>query len=77
MKWKDVVGDPDEIKVFLALDGPEYTWRTVGAIARQTGLSEERVWEIMKKYDMRLTRLSEMPSASGRPLVGLLEKVGA
>jgi hypothetical protein len=77
MKWTEVVGDPDEINVFMALDGPQHTWRTVGAIARQTGLSEERVWEILKKYNMQLTRLSEVPSASGRPLVGLLEKVGA
>ena len=34
MKWKDVITDPDEIKVFMALDGPKYTWRTVGAVAR-------------------------------------------
>lgn len=77
MSWKEVVKDPDEIKVFMALDGPSYTWRTVGGIARQTGLSEKRVLEILAKYNMELTRLSETPSASGTALVGLLEKVGA
>jgi hypothetical protein len=76
MSWKEIVKDPDEIKVFMALDGPSYTWRTVGAIARQTGLPEDVVWRILSKYSTQLTRLSEVPSASGAPLVGLLEKVG-
>jgi hypothetical protein len=76
MRWKDVITDPDEIKVFMALDGPRYTWRTVTAIARQTGLSEQSALQILRKYNMQLTRLSETPSASGTPLVGLLERVG-
>ena len=77
MSWKDVITDPDEIKVFMALDGPTYTWRTVSAVARQTGLSEDRVLDILARYNMQFTRLSEVPSASGTPLVGLLERVGA
>jgi hypothetical protein len=77
MKWKDTVTDPDEVKVFLALDGPQYTWRTMGGIARQTGLSEERVAAVLKKYNLKLTRLSETPAISGSALVGLIEKVGA
>jgi hypothetical protein len=76
MNWKDVITDPDEIKVFMALDSPKYTWRTVSAVARQTGLPEERVLQILAEYNMQFTRLSEMPSASGAPLVGLLERVG-
>lgn len=76
MNWKDTVTDPDEVKVFLALDGPNYTWRTMSGIARQAGLSEQRVAEILKKYNLTLTRLSEMPSLSGSALVGLIEKVG-
>jgi len=63
MSWQQTVTDPDEIKVFMALDGPEYTWRTMSAIARQTGLSEARVAQI----------LADLFSA----LVGLIEKVGA
>ncbi len=77
MNWKDAVTDPDEVKVFLALDGPKHTWRTFGGIARQTGLSEDRVAQILAKYNLRLTRLSEVPSVSGSALVGLIEKVGA
>ena len=76
MNWKDTVTDPDEVKVFLALDGPNYTWRTMSGIARQAGLSEQRVAEILKKYNLSLTRLSETPSVSGSALVGLIEKVG-
>ncbi|MEK7684688.1 MAG: hypothetical protein AAB466_04635 [Verrucomicrobiota bacterium] len=76
MNWKDTVTDPEEVKVFLALDGPQYTWRTTGGIARQTGLTEERVAAILKKYNLTLTRLSETPAVSGSALVGLIEKVG-
>jgi hypothetical protein len=78
MSWKNVINvdDPDEVKVFMALDGPQYTWRTMGGIARQTGLTEDRVAQILYKYNLKLTRLSETPSISGSALVGLIEKVG-
>ncbi len=77
MNWQATVTDPDEVKVFRSLDGPTYTWRTTSAIARQTGLSEARVAQIFAKYNLTLTRLSEVPSISGHALVGLIEKVGA
>jgi hypothetical protein len=77
MSWKNVITDPDEIKVFTALDGPQITWRTMGGIARQAGLSEERVAEILDRYNLKLTRQAETPSISGSALVGLIEKVGA
>jgi hypothetical protein len=76
MTWQETVKGADEIKVFMALDGPEYTWRTMSAIARQTGLTEDRVAQILAKYNLKLTRLSETPSLSGSALVGLIEKVG-
>ena len=77
MCWQDTVTDPEEIKVFMALDGPQYTWRTMSGIARQAGLSETRVAQILAKYNLTLTRLSETPSVSGSALVGLIDKVGA
>jgi hypothetical protein len=77
MTWQTTVTDADERKVFVALDGANYSWRTIGGIARQTGLSEDRVSEIIAKYNLQLTRLSETPSISGSALVGLIEKVGA
>ena len=77
MNWRETVTDRDEIKVFKALDGPEDTWRTISAVARQTGLSEARVAQILAKYNLKLTRMSESSSVSGSALVGLIEKVGA
>ncbi len=76
MSWKDTVTNPDEVKVFMALEEPN-TWRTTGGVSRETGLSEERVNEILAKYNLSLTRLSDTPSISGKPLVGLIEIVGA
>ena len=76
MNWQETVKDADEIKVFMALDKPEYTWRTMAGVVRQTGLSEDRVAQILAKYNLTLTRLSETPSASGSALVALIEKVG-
>lgn len=76
MKWEETVTEPDEVKVFEALDGPSYTWRTLSAIARQTRLSESRVSEILRKYNSRLTRFADIPSITGQPIVGLIETVG-
>jgi len=75
MSWEKIVTDPEERKVFAALDGPSYTWRTISAVARQTGLTQERVSQILDKYNLKLTRRSEVPSVSGQPLVGLIERV--
>jgi hypothetical protein len=76
MNWRETVTDPDEVKVFMALDRPGYTWRTIGGIARETGLSSDRVGEIVSKYNLNLTRRSKVPSLSGQALVGLSENVG-
>jgi hypothetical protein len=76
MSWKNTVADLDERKVFEALDAPGATWRTVWAIARRTGLSEQRVAEVLRKYDLTLTRWAETPAVSGSALAGLIEKVG-
>jgi hypothetical protein len=77
MEWNGTITDPDEIKVFKALDGPDITWRTVSAVARQTGLSEEKVSAILTKYNLKLTTFANVPSISGSALVGLIDKVGA
>lgn len=69
------ITDEDEKKVFAALNGVQSTWRTVRAIARETGLDEKRVDEIVRKYNLQLTRF-ETQSISGSALVGLIEKVG-
>lgn len=55
-KWTDVYpqgtkeGD-EEQKFFIAIGrNPKYKWRSVTAIAKETGLSKERVEEIIAKY---------------------------
>jgi hypothetical protein len=77
MSWQSTITDPDELKVFQALDTDKGNWRTVWGVARQTGLSENRVSEILSKYDLKLTTFANVPSISGSALVGLIEKVGA
>lgn len=49
----------DEKQVLAALDGEQHTWRTTRAIARETGLDEKRVEEIVRKYNLQLTRFAE------------------
>ncbi len=75
MSWKDTAKNPDEVKVFTALEEPN-TWRTIGGVSRDTGLSEEQVEAILAKYDLSLTTRSETPSVSGKPFVALIENVG-
>ena len=76
MNWEATITDPDERKVFTALDGANGNWRTVWGVAKQTGLSEDRVSQIIEKYNLQLTRFADVPSISGSAIVGLIEKVG-
>ena len=76
MSWKDAIKDPAEKEVFRAMDGPDITWRTVSAISRQTGISEQQIAEILLRYSSTFTRIYDGPTITGKPLVGLIEKVG-
>lgn len=77
MNWKTSVTDPEEVKVFEALAAPNSTWRTVGGVSRQARLPEQRVLEILRKYNqLSLVSFSEVPSASGSALVTLTAKAG-
>lgn len=56
LKWTDVypqgtkTGD-EEQGFFIALArNPKWEWRSVAAIAKESGLSKERVEEIIEKY---------------------------
>lgn len=40
--WRKVVVDEKEIKLFTALDG-QFLWRTLGALQRESGMSEAEV----------------------------------
>ncbi len=54
-KWHEVYpqgteqGD-DEVKFFKAIARSEWEWRSVGAIAKDSGLSREKVEKIIAKY---------------------------
>lgn len=56
--WYDVYprgckeGDEEE-KVFISLSRRSWSWRSIGAIAKETGLTKERVEEILYKYYKR------------------------
>ena len=55
-KWVDKVitgtkeGDEEYIFFIALARHPEYAWRSVSAIAKESGLSQERVEEILVKY---------------------------
>jgi hypothetical protein len=58
----------DEIqKVIDALENSEWDWRTVDGIAEDTGLSVERVGEIIISLDDKVIR-SSIPDEKGRAL---------
>jgi len=41
----------EEVKFFKALARSKFTWRSVAAIVKETGLSQKRVEEIITKYE--------------------------
>lgn len=53
--WYDVYprgskeGDEEE-KVFISLSRKVWAWRSIGSISKESGLSKERVEEILYKY---------------------------
>lgn len=55
-KWYDIYaqGTPhgnEEQKFFIAIARhPKYAWRSIASIAKETGLSKERIEEIIQKY---------------------------
>jgi len=67
---------PEEKRILAALNGRDVTWRTVSGVARDAQLSDEEVFKAFERFDGKLTTFATVPSASGSPLVGLLDKVG-
>lgn len=56
--WKQVITEPNEVAVFSSLDDPEWDWRTVEGIRRDTKLSAEEIKAVLRKYSP-LIRASE------------------
>jgi hypothetical protein len=53
--------------VLKALENPNYTWRTIAGIAKETGLDEETVHQVLKALGEEVIR-SEVPSEKGEGL---------
>ena len=71
--WQEIVTDPDERKVFEALEDPQWDFRTVEGMVRTTGLSEEAVQNVIEKFS-ELVRQSKVPDRKGRDLFTLARK---
>jgi hypothetical protein len=65
--WEEKITHPDEIAVFRALANPDWNFRTVHGIAKETDLSPARVKEVIQAYPDLIGR-SEMPDVKGRDL---------
>lgn len=48
--WRQVVHDSQEIKVFEALEDPKYEWRTMRALQKASGMTEDEVRETLSRY---------------------------
>lgn len=70
--WRDIIKDSDEVKVFEALSDIKWDFRTVEGIARESGLSPDRVQDILSRR-RDLIELSSLPDRRGRSLYALKE----
>lgn len=68
--WKGVSMNADERKVIEALANPEWDFRTVAGIARETGLNLSYVKETLGKFP-QLIRHCDVPDKDGRLLYTL------
>lgn len=71
--WRDRIIDPDERKVFEALDDPQWDFRTIPGLSKTTGVPESIVKEIVERYP-QFTRRSPVPDSEGRTLYTLVSK---
>jgi hypothetical protein len=69
--WREFVKDPEEIKLFEALEDPKYEWRTLAALQRASGMSEA---DILRVLQSRPSLVRETHSRSGEPLWTLQER---
>jgi hypothetical protein len=41
--WRNVITDARELKLFNALEHPQYVWRTLPALVRESGMNDTEV----------------------------------
>jgi hypothetical protein len=71
--WAEAVSDPGERRIFEALADPRWEFRTLSALARISGLTEEKVQELLARYP-DLVRRSPIPDSKGRQLYTLASR---
>jgi len=71
--WTHNVDEPEGRKLFEALADDRWDFRTVDGISRSTGLSEERVRDLLRKY-RALVRRSLVLDRQGRELYTLASR---
>lgn len=69
--WREVVHDPREIKMFEALADPKYEWRTIRALEKASGLTEDEVRQTLNRYR---SLIREGRSHAGEPIWTLQER---
>lgn len=73
IEWRKLINDPSEKLVFEALEDDRWDWRTLRALTKASGLSENDVLKIINKYPT-LVRKSITPIQSGENLYTLQER---
>jgi len=68
--WQQTIKNPRERKVFEALANPQWDFRTVSGLSRDTGLPEVEIRTTLDKYGS-LVRKSLVPDRHGRELFTL------
>jgi hypothetical protein len=71
--WTQVVEEPEGRKLFEALADERWDFRTVKGLSSATGLSEERVRDLLRKYH-GLVRQSLVLDRQGRELYTLASR---
>jgi hypothetical protein len=70
LNWRAVVTDLQHARIFEALEDPRWDWRSLGALARASGLPAEQVVRILNSYPS-LVRRSTAPGPQGEELFTL------
>ena len=71
MDWRELITDPQQRQVFEALEDEKWDWRTVGALSKLSGLSEDDVRELAEQHRYLIRRSR---GKSGRELYTLQKR---
>jgi hypothetical protein len=69
-RWEEIITDPDERRLFVALADLQWDFRTIAGLSKQTGLPPNNISQILEKYP-NLVRKSPVPDLDGNILYTL------